>query len=72
MGIGYRELIVLVVIMVLLVVGIVGLVRAASRPPKVNARSAADRLAELEALRRAEQITDAQYERQRAAIVSSI
>jgi hypothetical protein len=79
MGIGFRELMVILgvlAVMVLLVAGIVGLIvwliGTASKPPKVTPRSAAERLAELDSLRKAEQITAAEYEKQRATIVSSI
>jgi len=71
MGIGVWELMVLVAF-VLFVVGIVSLVRKAGRPSKASTRTAAERLAELESLKKANQITEAEYERQRATIVSSI
>jgi hypothetical protein len=73
--IGFQELMVILgmlAVMVLLVAGIVWLIGTASKPPKVPPRSAAERLAELESLRKAEKITAAEYEKQRAAIVSSI
>ncbi len=72
--IGFRELIFIVVIFVFIVpiiVGIVFLIRAASKPSKPS-RSVAQRLAELESLRNAQQITAAEYDKQRAAIVSSV
>lgn len=75
MGLGYREVMILLVMlafMVLIVAGIVWLIGSASKSPKVPLRSASERLAELEALKRAEQITAAEYEKQRAAIVSSV
>jgi hypothetical protein len=75
MAIGFRELILLLgmlAVMVLLVGGIVWLIGTASKPPEVSMRSASERLAELEALRKAERITAAEYEKQRAAIVSGI
>jgi hypothetical protein len=75
MGIGFRELIFILImlgVMVLLVAGIVWLIGTASKPPNVTPRSASERLAELESLRRADRITAAEYEKQRAAIVSSI
>jgi uncharacterized membrane protein len=79
MGIGFRELMVILGVlgvMVLLVAAIVGgivwLIGTASKSPKVTPRSTAERLAELESLRKAERITAAEYDKQRAAIVSSI
>jgi len=75
MGIGYRELMILLgmlVVAVLLVAGLIWLIGTASRSPKVTPRSAAERLSELESLRKAEQITAAEYEKQRAAIVASV
>jgi hypothetical protein len=69
MGLGYKEVIVLLVMlaaMVLLIAGIVWLVGTVSK------RSVAERLAELESLRKADRITAAEYEKQRAAIVSSV
>ena len=75
MGIGYRELMVLLgmlAVTVLLVAGIVWLIGTASKQPKVAVRSAAERLAELESLRKNGQITAAEYEKQRAAIVASV
>jgi uncharacterized membrane protein len=75
MGIGYRELMLLLgmlLLMVLIVAGIVWLVGTASKPSRGVTRSAAERLAELESLRKAGQITAAEYEKQRAAIVASV
>ena len=72
MGIGYRELMLLLLFMVLMVAGIVWLVGTASKPSKAITRSAAERLAELESLRNSGQITAAEYEKQRAAIVASV
>jgi hypothetical protein len=75
MGIGFRELMVILgmlAVMGLLVAGIVWLIGTASKPPKVTPRSVAERLAELDSLRKAEKITAAEYEKQRAAIVASI
>jgi hypothetical protein len=75
MGIGYRELMLILgmlAVMVLLVAGIVWLIGTASKSPKVTPRSTSERLAELEALRKADRITAAEYEKQRAAIVSSV
>jgi hypothetical protein len=75
MAIGYREVMVLLgmlAVMVLLIAGIVWLVGTASKSPKVPPRSASERLAELESLRKADRISAAEYEKQRAAIVASI
>ena len=75
MGIGYRELMLLLamlLLMVLIVAAIVWLARAASKPSNSITRSAAERLAELESLRNTGQITAAEYEKQRAAIVASV
>jgi len=75
MGIGFGEVIfilIMLAVMGLLIAGIVWLIGTASKPPKVAMRSASERLAELESLRNAERITAAEYEKQRAAIVSSI
>ncbi|HZN24770.1 MAG TPA: hypothetical protein VFB75_11120 [Burkholderiales bacterium] len=70
MAIGVRELILIAVVMLaamgLLIGGIVWLVGTVSK------RSAAERLAELESLRKADRITAAEYEKQRAAIVSNV
>jgi uncharacterized membrane protein len=77
MGIGYRELIVLVFLLLvpLIVIGVVIWLatrrsRRSSLPPAP--RAAADRLAELESLRRAGQISTDEYEKQRASVISSI
>ena len=75
MALGYREVMfigIMLVVVVFLVGGIVWLIGTASKASKVPVRSVAERLAELEALRKAGQITTAEYEQQRAAIVSSI
>jgi hypothetical protein len=75
MGLGYKEVMVLLsmlLMMVLIVAGIVWLVGTASKPSKAITRSAAERLAELESLRNGGQITAAEYEKQRAAIVASV
>jgi hypothetical protein len=77
MGIGFRELIVLMVLFALPCIVIVGAVwlvlrrNRASSSPKVQ-RSAADRLAELESLRRAGHISTVEYEKQRASIISDV
>jgi uncharacterized membrane protein len=79
MGIGYREVMVLLgmlLVMVLTLAGIVWLIvwliRTTSKPSKAITRSTAERLAELESLKKAEQITAAEYEKQRATIVASV
>jgi hypothetical protein len=75
MAIGYTELLFLLgmlVVMVLLIAGIVWLIGTASKPSKTPMRSVAERLAELESLRKADRITAAEYEKQRAAILSSV
>jgi hypothetical protein len=79
MGIGYKELMILlgllgvmVVLVAAIVAGIVWLIGTASKPSKAITRSASERLAELESLRKTEQITAAEYEKQRAAIVASV
>ena len=75
MAIGYREVMLLLgmlAVMVLLIAGIVWLVGTASKSPKVAPRSVSERLAELESPRKADRITAAEYEKQRAAIVASI
>jgi hypothetical protein len=79
MGIGYKELMILlgalavaVLLVAGLIAGLIWLIGTASRSPKVPPRSAAERLSELESLRKADQITAAEYEKQRAAIVASV
>ena len=75
MGIGFRELIVILImlaVMGLLLAGIVWLVGTASKPSRSAVRTVAERLAELESLKKAGQITDAEYDRQRAVIISSV
>ena len=75
MVLGYREVMLLLgmlLMMVLIVAGIVWLVGTASKPSKAITRSAAERLAELESLKKTGQITAAEYEKQRAAIVASV
>jgi hypothetical protein len=71
MGIGVVELFTLMAF-VLFVIGIVWLVRKAGKPSKASMRTTAERLAELESLKKAHQITEAEYERQRTAIISNI
>ena len=75
MGIGFGEVIFILIMLAamgLLIAGIVWLIGTASKPPKVAMRSASERLAELESLRNTERITAAEYEKQRAAIVSNV
>jgi cytochrome c-type biogenesis protein CcmH/NrfG len=71
MAIGFRELIVLMMLSAvpLLLIGVVvwWAVRWAKR-----SRPIADRLSELEALRRAGTINPDEYEKQRAAIIASV
>ena len=71
MAIGFRELLVLIALsgIPLLLIGV--LVWLAVRWSK-RSRSAADRLAELEALRRAGTINPDEYEKQRATIIGSV
>ena len=71
MGIGYRELMILLVLFAVIVVVVVMIVRSAGKS-RVSARTVTERLAELESLRNAGQITAAEYEKQRASIVSSV
>ena len=77
MGIGFRELIVLMVLFAvpcIVIVGVLWLVlrrNRASSSPKVQ-RSAADRLAELEFLKRAGHISTGEYDKQRASIISDV
>jgi uncharacterized membrane protein len=80
MGIGFRELLVLVsILLVLLVVAwlfIASIIWFAKRRSRDSAvpeyRSVSARLAEIESLRRAGQISDDEYERQRASIIASV
>ena len=75
MGIGFRELLVILgmlAVVVLMLVGLVWLIGTASKSPKVTPRSASERLAELESLRKADRITATEYEKQRAAIIASV
>ncbi len=71
MGIGFRELLLLMVLssVPFLLIGVVVwlVVRWIRRP-----RPVADRLAELESLRRAGTINTDEYEKQRAAIIASV
>jgi hypothetical protein len=70
MAIGFRELIVLMMLsgIPLLLIGVVVWLAVRSKRP----RPVADRLAELESLRRAGTINTDEYERQRAAILASV
>lgn len=77
MGIGFRELIALFVLLALVCAFIVFIIWFANRgrkhsPAPGRQRSASERLAELESLRQGGQISDAEYEQQRAAIISSV
>ena len=77
MGIGFRELIVLMVLFAVSCIVLVGALwlvlrrNSASSSPEVQ-RSAANRLTELESLQRAGHISTAEYEKQRASIISDI
>jgi hypothetical protein len=75
--IGFREMIAILVMLGVLALFAAGmiwlLVRIFAKSARgTAARPVAERLAELESLRKAEQITASEYEKQRAAIVSSI
>jgi hypothetical protein len=75
--IGFWELIAILVMLGVMALFAAGLVWLLVRIFGKSARSStvrpvAERLAELESLRKAEQITASEYEKQRAAIVSSI
>jgi uncharacterized membrane protein len=72
MGIGYKEAMILLVVLAVIVIVVVVMLRSAGKSSRVSMRSATERLAELESLRKANQITAAEYERQRAAIISSV
>ena len=72
MGIGFRELMILLVLFAVISFVVIMIIRSASKPSRVSARTVAERLAELEVLRNAGQITAAEYEKQRATIVSSV
>ena len=74
MGIGFRELTVLLLLFaVILVFGAIWLFgRSGRRSSQAGQRPVTDRLAELETLRRAGQISTDEYEKQRASIVSSV
>ena len=77
MGIGYRELLLLLFLFAVLIILIGGVVWSARRltarsnPPGVH-RRVVDRLSELESLRQSGQISAAEYEKQRASIISSV
>ena len=75
--IGFWEMIAILVMLGVMALFAAGLVWLLVRMFGKSARSSAacpvaERLAELESLRKAEQITASEYEKQRAAIVSSI
>jgi hypothetical protein len=77
MGIGFRELIILMLLFAVTCIAIVGvgwLIIRRNRGPSSpgSQRPAADRLAELESLRRAGQISTGEYEKQRASIISGV
>ena len=72
MGIGYKELMILLVVFAVIIVAVLMMIRSSSKPSRVIGRTVAERLAELEVLRNAGQITVAEYEKQRATIVSSV
>ena len=72
MELAYKELMILLVLFAVIVFVVIMIIRSASKPSRVTARTVAERLAELESLRKAEQITAAEYEKQRATIVSSV
>jgi hypothetical protein len=72
MGIGYKELMILLVLLAVMVFVVMMIIRSGSKSSRVTARTVAERLTELETLRNAGQITMAEYEKQRAAIVSSV
>ena len=73
MGIGFGELIVLMFLLAVFV-GVIWLVirRNRGRSSLGGQRFAADRLVELESLRRAGHISTSEYEKQRASIISGI
>lgn len=77
MGIGYRELIALMLLFAVPAVVIGGVVWLVARRSRTSSqagsqRPVADRLAELESLRRAGQISTDEYEKQRASIIARI
>ena len=69
---GYKEVMILLVLFAVIAFVVIMIVRSSSKPSRVTARTVAERLAELEGLRNAGQITAAEYEKQRAVIVSSV
>ncbi len=71
MGIGLVELMILLVVFAVIIFVVI-MIRSSSKPSRVTGRTVAERLAELEVLRNAGQITAAEYEKQRATIVSSV
>jgi Flp pilus assembly protein protease CpaA len=77
MAIGFRELIVLMVLFAVACIVIGGVVWLAVRGSRASSQSGsqrpvADRLAELESLRRAGQISTDEHDKRRAQIISSI
>ena len=75
MGIGYRELIVLLFLFIVpCIVIVIWLVKRRNRGSSLrgNQRPTAERLAELESLRRAGHISTGEYEAQRASIISGV
>lgn len=76
MGIGYRELLVLLFLFAvpIILIGGVWLVRrlTASSNPQGGHRRVAERLSELGSLRQSGQISAAEYEKQRASIISRV
>lgn len=77
MAIGFRELMVLMFLLTLSGIVAVGAVWLVSRRNRGRAsldrqRPTADRLAELESLRRAGHISTDEYEKQRTSIISAV
>jgi Flp pilus assembly protein protease CpaA len=80
MAIGFRELLILlalfavpcIVIAALIVTAILLMRRSKRSPSSTGQRPAADRLAELDSLRRGGAIDTDEYEKQRALIISSV
>ena len=76
MGIGFRELIVLLFLFTVpcIVIVVIWLLKRRNRGSSLrgNQRPTAERLAELESLRRAGHISTGEYEAQRASIISGV
>ena len=70
-AIGFRELIVVMVLLAVLSILVVPAIWFAVRRSR-RSRPAGERLADLESLRQAGRINTDEYDRQRAAIISSI